>query len=41
MFDLTVEQTIEGTVKAFAFQNPHVDLYVNVPGSEPGNPRPM
>ena len=24
MFDLTVQQTIEGSVKSFAFQNPHV-----------------
>ena len=36
MFDLTVEQTIMGTVKAFAFQNPHGYLYVNVPDSETG-----
>jgi hypothetical protein len=36
MFDLTVEQTIMGTVKAFAFQNPHGYLYVNVPDGESG-----
>ena len=36
MFDLTVEQTITGTVKAFAFQNPHGYLFVNVPNRETG-----
>jgi hypothetical protein len=36
MFDLTVEQTIMGTVKAFAFQNPHGYLFVNVPDGETG-----
>jgi hypothetical protein len=36
MFDLTIEQTIMGTVKAFAFQNPHVYLFVNVPDGEAG-----
>ena len=30
MFDATAEQTITGTVKSFAFQNPHVYLFVNV-----------
>jgi hypothetical protein len=30
MFDHTTEQTITGTAKAFAFNNPHVYLYVNV-----------
>src|SRR5262249_50197701 len=28
--DLTTEETITGIVKAFAFTNPHVYLYVNV-----------
>ena len=36
MFDLTEEQTIMGTVKSFAFQNPHVYLFVNVADSETG-----
>jgi hypothetical protein len=36
MFDLTTEQTIMGTVKAFAFTNPHVYLYVNVAAREEG-----
>ena len=36
MFDLTVEQTIMGTVKAFAFQNPHGYLFVNASSSETG-----
>jgi len=30
MFDATAEQIIAGTVKSFAFQNPHSYLYVNV-----------
>ena len=30
MFDSTTEETITGTVKSFAFQNPHVYLFVNV-----------
>src|SRR5262245_4314287 len=34
MFDLTTEETITGTVKAFAFTNPHVYLYVNVVGPD-------
>jgi hypothetical protein len=34
MFDLTTEETITGTVKAFAFTNPHVYLYVNVAGPD-------
>ena len=28
MFDLTIQQTIKGNVKSFAFQNPHVYLFV-------------
>lgn len=36
MFDLTVQQTIKGTVKSFAFQNPHVYLFVLVPEGETG-----
>ncbi len=38
MFDLTLEQTITGTVKAFAFQNPHVYLFVDVPDGQTGTP---
>jgi hypothetical protein len=30
MFDSTTEETITGTVKSIAFQNPHVYLFVNV-----------
>jgi hypothetical protein len=38
MFDLTVEQTIEGKVKSFAFQNPHVYLFVDVADAQTGKP---
>lgn len=36
MFDLQTEQTIKGTVKSFAFQNPHVYLFVLVPDGQTG-----
>ena len=36
MFDLTAVQTIEGKVKSFAFQNPHVYLFVDAPDSRTG-----
>jgi Family of unknown function (DUF6152) len=36
MFDSNAEQTITGTVKSFAFQNPHVYLFVDVPGDSNG-----
>jgi hypothetical protein len=36
MFDSNDEQTIAGTVKSFAFQNPHVYLFVDVPGDSNG-----
>src|SRR5262249_35511513 len=39
MFDLTTEETITGTVKAFSFTNPHVYLYVNVADGPDGSIR--
>src|SRR5882757_1108084 len=39
MFDLTTEETITGTVKAFSFTNPHVYLYVNVADGPDGTVR--
>jgi len=38
MFDLTTQQTITGNVKSFAFQNPHVYLFVEVASGETGKP---
>ena len=38
MFDLTVQQTITGSVKSFAFQNPHVYLFVDVTDAQTGKP---
>ncbi len=38
MFDLTTEQTITGNVKSFAFQNPHVYLFVDVADGDTGKP---
>jgi len=36
MFDTTVVKTVTGTVKTFAFQNPHGFLYVNVTDGDAG-----
>ena len=38
MFDFTREVTIRGTVKEFQWTNPHVVLWVNVPGKDPQKP---
>jgi len=38
MFDFTRTVTIRGTVKEFQWTNPHVVLWVNVPGKDPQKP---
>ncbi len=38
MFDFTKVVTITGTVKEFQWTNPHVVLWVNVPGKDPKKP---
>jgi len=38
MFDFTKTVTIHGTVKEFQWTNPHVVLWVNVPGKDPQKP---
>jgi hypothetical protein len=38
MFDFTRTVTIHGTVKEFQWTNPHVVLWVSVPGKDPQKP---
>ena len=38
MFDFTKVVNITGTVKEFQWSNPHVILWVNVPGKDPKKP---
>lgn len=38
MFDFTRTVTISGTVKEFQWTNPHVILWVDVPGKDPAKP---
>lgn len=38
MFDFTKVVTITGTVKEFQWTNPHVTVWVNVPGKDPKTP---